>query len=364
MESSSIIEESLLNMAETESVELFEISETFPLPITQPPEVNILHETQIPETFPLPETQIPETSPLPETQFTGNSSNKHIRNSDHNFITNYSLNSFPTNATMSSLDNSNVVIFRQKDFTNTNNNLNNKSLTYNSILLAKFFSNILPDKTIKDVRINRRRNVVAVELEASSTEHVETLLNVKKIGNFDVHGYRPSEGKIGKHTTGVIGPIDLDVDTNELKELLTAPSEILNVIRLSKFRDGVKTQSMAVKIEFAGDQMPSKVKLGYISYNVREYNPPPLRCFKCQRFGHLAGGCTSKSRCLVCGGEHLKESCNRTNSPRCANCGKDHIASSRDCLMNKKSSMISKLTRQGHTSVSYTHLTLPTKRIV
>ena len=305
-------------------------------------------EKEIPETFPLPttqaltmDTQIPETFPLPETQFSGdgNSNSGNV----HNFKTNYKQNSFPSNSTLNSLNQDNVVIFRQTDASVSNN----KTLTMNSILLAKFFAEILPDRVIKDVRINRRRNVVAVELEFPSTNHIQTLLNVTNIGEFVVQGYRPAEGKLGKHTIGVIGPVDLDVDIDELKELLSASTEILKVTRLAKFRDGAKTQSMAVKIDFAGDQMPSKVKVGYISYTVREYNPPPLRCFKCQRFGHLAGGCTSKTRCLICGGDHQRESCNRTNSPRCVNCGKDHIASSRDCLMNRKSSMISKLTKQG-----------------
>lgn len=47
----------------------------------------------------------------------------------------------------------------------------------------------------------------------------------------------------------------------------------------------------------------------YMSYAVREYTPPPLRCFKWQRFGHVANQCRGKFRCAKCGGEHEYGKC-------------------------------------------------------
>ncbi len=42
---------------------------------------------------------------------------------------------------------------------------------------------------------------------------------------------------------------------------------------------------------------PKEVTLGYMTYNVREYVPKPMRCYNCQRFGHTASTCKGKRRC-------------------------------------------------------------------
>lgn len=58
-------------------------------------------------------------------------------------------------------------------------------------------------------------------------------------------------------------------------------------------KEGQRLESMSVLLIFEGS-LPEKVQMGYISYPVREYVPKPLRCFKCQRIGHVAGVCWGK----------------------------------------------------------------------
>ncbi len=68
----------------------------------------------------------------------------------------------------------------------------------------------------------------------------------------------------------------------------------------------------------------NEVTLGYMSYNVREYVPKPLRCLDCQRFGHTALNCKEKRRCARCGEDHEYEKCRRKVQLKCCNWGGNH----------------------------------------
>jgi len=62
---------------------------------------------------------------------------------------------------------------------------------------------------------------------------------------------------------------------------------------------------------------------------VDPYIPNPLRCFKCQKFGHSSRFCRNEAVCHRCGGKHTEEDCN--NAAKCINCSGPHGASSREC---------------------------------
>ena len=60
----------------------------------------------------------------------------------------------------------------------------------------------------------------------------------------------------------------------------------------------------------------------------------PLRCFKCNRFGHSSEKCRGKERCAKCGKEHNTSSCSCiTNviAMKSANCNGNHSAASKIC---------------------------------
>lgn len=86
-----------------------------------------------------------------------------------------------------------------------------------------------------------------------------------------------------------------------------------------------------------------KVMVGYMSFNVREYIPPPLRCHKCQRYGHTAHVCKGKQRCGRCGGDHAYgEGGSNVTIKRC-NCGGNHTAAYRGCEVWKKAVEVQKV---------------------
>ncbi len=89
-------------------------------------------------------------------------------------------------------------------------------------------------------------------------------------------------------------------------------------------------------------KMPEKVQMGYISYPVREYVPMPLRCFKCQRIGHVAAVCQGKVRCVQCGDEHDYDKCTEVNGLKYSNCGGSHSAAYGGCEVQIKAREVQK----------------------
>jgi len=67
--------------------------------------------------------------------------------------------------------------------------------------------------------------------------------------------------------------------------------------------------SKTVFVQFTTADLPGEVKVGYLFFRVKQYVPRLLRCFKCNRYGHVAGHCRGKLRCSICGGEHKYSDC-------------------------------------------------------
>lgn len=68
-------------------------------------------------------------------------------------------------------------------------------------------------------------------------------------------------------------------------------------------------------------------------YAVNKDKKEPLRCAKCQKFGHMARNCSSPHDiCGTCGGRHWTTQCNSFRTECCANCkSQTHTSWSRKC---------------------------------
>lgn len=55
------------------------------------------------------------------------------------------------------------------------------------------------------------------------------------------------------------------------------------------------------------------------------------RCFRCQRFGHLAWSCKEAPRCGHCAGQHERQRCPPGVRARCLDCSGEHPTSDRQC---------------------------------
>ena len=89
-------------------------------------------------------------------------------------------------------------------------------------------------------------------------------------------------------------------------------------------------------LTFNSPTIPKEIKIGYINEKIEQYIPNPLRCFKCQKFGHHGSICNGHTIC----GKYRKREQNHTTIDCkfniCANCGEDHPSYTRTCPVWKK----------------------------
>ena len=119
---------------------------------------------------------------------------------------------------------------------------------------------------------------------------------------------------------GVITGIPIYEDLEKIKRSIPG-GEVRRLKRLLRTVNGEKVESLSVLLEFQDLVLPDEIKIGYMSFPVRPYVPPPLRCYKCQRYGHIAMACKGKQRCAKCGGEHRFEDCGNNVQAKFCNCG-------------------------------------------
>ena len=95
--------------------------------------------------------------------------------------------------------------------------------------------------------------------------------------------------------------------------------------------------SMRISIE-CSSAIPDRVFFHSVSLRVSPYILPPIRCFRCQRYGHGAISCRRSARCARCSStNHITTACNPSNELNCFACGpgSSHTCSSTRCKFYK-----------------------------
>ena len=123
--------------------------------------------------------------------------------------------------------------------------------------------------------------------------------------------------------------------TRMSNEYIQAALAEQGVIAAKKFRrkvDGEFKDTNTVLLTFDTPQPPTHIKFGYVRVKVDQFIPNPLRCFKCQDYGHGASRCKRKQEVCAkcCQTGHDYDHC--VNTPFCKHCDSTtHSCSSKKC---------------------------------
>ena len=126
------------------------------------------------------------------------------------------------------------------------------------------------------------------------------------------------------------------VSEGEIKQEL-ASQGVTDVHRVMVKKGADKVPTNTFFLTFCSVRLPECIKVGFLNVKVTLYVPSPLRCFRCQKFGHVKDKCPGKEVCGTCAKAVHEGKC---SSPAlCVNCEGGHPSFSKECpqwVMEKK----------------------------
>jgi hypothetical protein len=163
-------------------------------------------------------------------------------------------------------------------------------------------------------------------IEVNKETHSKKLRQIKSLLNIPASVV---PHKTLNSSKGIIRCKDISMCTEE--EILEGLVDqgVINVKRIRVKRDGALVATHTYILEFNSIKLPESVFLAYIKTDVADYVPNPLRCFKCQLFGHHKDRCSKPAVCYNCGQSHTENPC--PNPSFCLNCKESHPASDKKC---------------------------------
>ncbi|GBN01702.1 hypothetical protein AVEN_211119-2 [Araneus ventricosus] len=169
--------------------------------------------------------------------------------------------------------------------------------------------------SIGDVKSTKKLRSGDLLVEVHSRKQSEQIVKLKTFSNIPitVSPHASLNSSKGVITCGEL----LNVTTEEILKELQGQG-VSHVRRISIRRDGQLLNTKHLILTFDTAKLPENIKAGYMRLSVRTYIPNPLRCFKCQRFGHSKTSCRGTLTCARCA-EVGPESTDCTRTEKCVN---------------------------------------------
>ncbi|XP_055699006.1 uncharacterized protein LOC129799288 [Phlebotomus papatasi] len=103
-------------------------------------------------------------------------------------------------------------------------------------------------------------------------------------------------------------------------------------------------------VTFNQPELPKTINAYYHALNIKPYIPNPMRCQKCQRYGHHDSKCRGKE--AICGScSQIKHDGECTHPVKCTSCGEGHVSWYRKCRVFQEEFEIQRI--RVMTKVSY-----------
>lgn len=214
--------------------------------------------------------------------------------------------------------------------------------TDHPLLTMKTVSPVVIDKAIKQCAgevksIQRSKNDILIETFTKvQAEKLRNLKNLFKLQNVSI-----TEHPFLNTMKGIISSQDFQFMPKEEIEESLKDQYCTEVRKITRKVSGEILPTNNIVATFNLPQLPARVRIGFLSLNVRPYYPNPLRCFKCQRFGHSSKVCDSDEICGKCSMDMHPEDC--TSAVECYNCAGNHVSWSKECEIFKQEQAIVKI---------------------
>ena len=208
-----------------------------------------------------------------------------------------------------------------------------------SIEIKKEFARLFPLKRLVFAFNTARGNI---HLEFLTVEEADEVFNNWQphfLGQNSVIRKASTQEKINK------AEIIRHVPTDKTETQIETDLAFNFNVKASRFVKKDGTVLGTVKLIFETSQDQEKVTTDGIFLDNIFYRAQPfvqqgiknVRCFKCQKFGHISANCKSETSCGYFSGRHTFKECpNKDENPQCANCKSNHSTDSLQCTIYLK----------------------------
>ncbi|GAB0089151.1 hypothetical protein DMENIID0001_036460 [Sergentomyia squamirostris] len=173
-----------------------------------------------------------------------------------------------------------------------------QALNLDALELGKMITGTIGHSKIETIRVFGRNKV---RLRTKDPISANKILNSEEIKT--VPGLKVFVPKFYVYSEGVISDIHTKHDVGDLKNNIAADSEIVEVIRLTRWdaTSRAVVEMDKIKVVFRSTTLPRTAEIYGISMRVAFFVPSPLFCKKCLSYGHFKKHCkANQDLCETC----------------------------------------------------------------